>query len=110
MCVQVVGNSARAAGGARALAAAFATAALLCVVCPCSISPLPHPTYPKTTHAHKAGGGGGGAGDLDDPSLQAALAGFLAKAEQHRADMGDGKATVEHLVRLGLCVLSLMSV
>ncbi|KIY96991.1 Chaperone protein clpB 1 [Monoraphidium neglectum] len=35
---------------------------------------------------------------LQDAPLQEVLAGYLAKAEQHRSDMGDKQASVEHLV------------
>jgi hypothetical protein len=38
---------------------------------------------------------------MSEEQLQEVLAGYLAKAEAHRADMGDKQATVEHLVRLG---------
>lgn len=36
-----------------------------------------------------------------EAALQEVLQGFLAKAEQHRTDMGDAQATVEHLVGSG---------
>jgi hypothetical protein len=47
---------------------------------------------------------------LQDAPLQEVLAGYLAKAEQHRSDMGDKQASVEHLVRAECCVCAYVSV
>lgn len=60
----------------------------------CCCSRLPPPTAHAVPRPSPQA-----AATLEDASLQEVLTGYLAKAEQHRLDMDDKQATVEHLVR-----------